>query len=104
MFFAKFNIRWERRAPLAPKHVEELTKKGIKVLIQPSNLRIFSDEQYKESGAIITEDINSSPVILGVKEVPLNKLTPNRTYCFFSHTIKAQKKNMPLLDSILEKV
>ena len=28
---------WERRAPLGPQHVRKLVKKGVKVLIQPSN-------------------------------------------------------------------
>jgi alpha-aminoadipic semialdehyde synthase len=40
--------RWERRAPVAPTHVKELVQKGIKVLVQPSSLRTFSDRQYAE--------------------------------------------------------
>ena len=32
---------WERRAPLAPSHVKKLVKKGIKVLVQPSNRRAY---------------------------------------------------------------
>ena len=43
-------------------------------------------------------------MIIGVKQVPVDQLTPNKTYCFFSHTIKGQEANMPLLDAILEKV
>lgn len=34
---------WERRAPLAPKHVKELTKMGYKVLVQPSNRRAICE-------------------------------------------------------------
>ena len=33
---------WERRAPLAPHHVRKLIKKGIKVIVQPSNRRAYS--------------------------------------------------------------
>lgn len=40
--------RWERRAPLAPQHVKELVAKGIKVIVQPSSLRTFSDRIYAE--------------------------------------------------------
>lgn len=40
--------RWERRAPLAPAHVKELVKRGIKVIVQPSSLRTFSDMQYQQ--------------------------------------------------------
>ncbi len=56
------------------------------------------------AGAIIQEDVSSAPVIVGVKQVPVDALLPNKTYVFFSHTIKAQEANMPLLDALLEKV
>lgn len=49
------------------------------------------------------EDISDASVIFGVKQVPVDSLIPYKTYCFFSHTIKAQETNMPLLDAILEK-
>lgn len=52
---------------------------------------------------MIREDISDANVIFGVKQVPLDALIPGKTYCFFSHTIKAQESNMPLLDAILEK-
>lgn len=58
---------------------------------------------YLNAGAIIQEDISSASVIFGVKQVPVDALIPDKTYCFFSHTIKAQETNMPLLDAILEK-
>ena len=48
--------------------------------------------------------MSEASVIFGVKQVPMEQLLPNKTYCFFSHTIKAQESNMPLLDAILEKV
>ncbi|XP_069953790.1 alpha-aminoadipic semialdehyde synthase, mitochondrial isoform X4 [Cherax quadricarinatus] len=57
---------------------------------------------YQNVGAKIQEDLSEAPVIIGVKQVPIDQLIPNRTYCFFSLTIKAQEANMPLLDAILE--
>lgn len=60
-------------------------------------------QAYANAGAIIQEDIGEAPVIVGVKQVPIDFLLPNKTYCFFSHTIKAQEANMPLLDAILDK-
>jgi len=95
--------RWERRAPLAPAHVKELAKRGIKVIVQPSSLRTFSDMQYQQAGAIIDEDLSTCNVICCVKEVPMELLMPNKTYMFFTHTIKAQPSNMPMLDDILKK-
>ncbi|KAM9633974.1 alpha-aminoadipic semialdehyde synthase, mitochondrial isoform 3-T4 [Morphnus guianensis] len=92
---------WERRAPLAPKHVKELTQMGYKVLVQPSNRRAIHEKDYVKAGGIIQEDISEASLILGVKRPPEDKLIPKKNYAFFSHTIKAQEANMPLLDEIL---
>jgi len=61
-------------------------------------------QEYERVGAVVKEDISEAPVILGVKSVPIDLLEPYKTYSFFSHTIKGQGANMPLLDAILEKV
>jgi alpha-aminoadipic semialdehyde synthase len=95
--------RWERRSPLAPVHVKALVERGIKVLVQPSTIRVYHDSKYQEAGAIISEDLSSCGLILGVKEVPGDQLIPEKTYMFFSHTIKAQPYNMPMLDLILSR-
>ncbi|XP_061323593.1 alpha-aminoadipic semialdehyde synthase, mitochondrial isoform X2 [Pezoporus flaviventris] len=92
---------WERRAPLAPKHVKELTQMGYKVLVQPSNRRAIHEKDYIKAGGIIQEDISEASLIVGVKRPPEDKLIPKKNYAFFSHTIKAQEANMPLLDEIL---
>jgi alpha-aminoadipic semialdehyde synthase len=95
--------KWERRAPLTPTHVRELVKAGVQVIVQPSNSRIFTNEQYALVGAQISNDLSPANVILGVKQVPINELLAEKTYMFFSHTIKAQPENMELLDAILQK-
>ena len=61
-------------------------------------------QEYRNAGAVIDEDISPASLILGVKQVPEDVLIPDKTYAFFSHTIKAQEANMNLLDAILEKV
>eukprot|EP01004_Peranema_trichophorum_P003956 NODE_290_length_3023_cov_60.588276_g252_i0.p1 GENE.NODE_290_length_3023_cov_60.588276_g252_i0~~NODE_290_length_3023_cov_60.588276_g252_i0.p1 ORF type:complete len:957 (-),score=193.74 NODE_290_length_3023_cov_60.588276_g252_i0:96-2966(-) len=94
---------WERRVPLTPMQVKELVQSGIKVLVQSSTIRCFTDEDYKDSGAEIVEDLSPASTILAVKEVPSHLLIPERTYLFFSHTIKAQPSNMPLLDTALQR-
>lgn len=93
---------WERRAPLAPKHIKGLTQLGYKVLIQPSNRRAIHDKEYARAGGILQEDITEACLILGVKRPPEEKLMSKKTYAFFSHTIKAQEANMSLLDEILK--
>lgn len=94
---------WERRAPLGPEHVRELTKQGVKVLVQPCKRRIFIDEEYKNAGAIIKEDISDASLIIGVKKIQPENILPNKNYMFFSHVIKAQPANMSLLDTILQR-
>ncbi|KAI1292843.1 Alpha-aminoadipic semialdehyde synthase, mitochondrial [Halotydeus destructor] len=94
---------WERRAPLAPKHVRKLTKRGVRVLVQPSNRRAYPLQAYLQAGAVIQEDISDAPVVIGVKQVPVDSLLPDKTYVYFSHTIKAQEDNMAMLDIILER-
>uniref|UniRef100_A0A8C1JHI3 Aminoadipate-semialdehyde synthase n=1 Tax=Cyprinus carpio TaxID=7962 RepID=A0A8C1JHI3_CYPCA len=94
---------WERRAPLAPRHVREITAAGHKVLVQPSNRRAIHDRYYEKAGAVIQEDISEASLIVGVKRPPEEKVYPHKTYAFFSHTIKAQEANMGLLDDLLKK-
>lgn len=94
---------WERRAPLAPRHVRELTHAGVKVLVQPSNRRAIHEKYYMKAGAVIQEDISEASLIIGVKRMPEEKVIPRKTYAFFSHTIKAQEANMGLLEDLLKK-
>ncbi|XP_055612755.1 alpha-aminoadipic semialdehyde synthase, mitochondrial isoform X1 [Uranotaenia lowii] len=94
---------WERRASFSPPVVKKLVKQGVKVIVQPSNRRAYPMQAYLNAGATVQEDISEASVIFGVKQVPVDALIPQKTYCFFSHTIKAQESNMPLLDACLEK-
>lgn len=93
----------ERRVVLTPNHVKKLIKENnIEVIVQPSKKRIFSDDEYRKVGATISNNLSPCKLILGVKEVPKNEFIPNKTYLFFSHTIKGQKYNMPMLKNILD--
>ncbi|VDO37093.1 unnamed protein product [Haemonchus placei] len=94
---------WERRAPLAPAHVKKLTRAGVNVLVQPSNRRAYPIQDYISAGAIVREDLSDAQLIISVKQVPVDQLIPNKTYAFFSHTIKAQQDNMEMLDTILQR-
>jgi saccharopine dehydrogenase (NAD+, L-lysine forming) len=95
--------RWERRVPLTPEDVGRLiADRGFEFHVQPSPIRVFSDERYKVAGARILEDLSGCDLILGVKEVPIPLLLPRKAYMFFSHTVKGQAYNMPLLRRLLE--
>ncbi len=102
----------ENRTPLVPEHIKKYKESNpnINFIIQPSNSRCFSDEEYELCGAKINENLNKCSIIFGVKEIDPNILINNRTYLFFSHTFKInkQQKNIEkhkrdLLLSILNK-
>ena len=89
--------------PLTPEHVKELIENdGIEVYLQPSSIRIFSDQEFIQVGAKIQEDLSACPVILAVKEIPVDFFQPGGTYAFFSHVIKGQEYNMPMLKKMME--
>jgi saccharopine dehydrogenase (NAD+, L-lysine-forming) len=95
--------KWERRSPLTPEQVKELhDKHGIEVWLQPSEIRVFGDEEYRRAGAVVQEDLSACPVVLAIKEIPASFFTQGSTYVFFSHTIKGQSHNMPMLRRLLE--
>lgn len=95
--------RWERRAPLTPTHVAELVREqGRSVAVQPSALRIFRDEAYTAGGATLTDDLSEARIVLGVKEVPPERILPEKTYAIFPHVIKGQKESMAALRRFLE--
>jgi alpha-aminoadipic semialdehyde synthase len=52
---------------------------------------------------MLTDDLGQADIILGVKEVPVSKLLPGKTYLFFSHTHKGQRYNMVMLNEILSR-
>jgi alanine dehydrogenase len=95
--------KWEVRAPLVPEHVRQLVAEhGLAVCVQKSDQRVYPEDAYAAVGARIVDQLNDCDVILGVKEVPLDQLRRGKTYVFFSHTIKGQDYNMPLLNRLLE--
>jgi alpha-aminoadipic semialdehyde synthase len=95
---------WERRAPLTPSQVQELISEAngrLSFVVQPSSRRVFSDSEYARAGADISNDLSSSEVIMGVKRP--ESVLRDKTYFFFSHTIKGQPENMALLQECLDK-
>lgn len=95
---------WERRVPLIPEQAAQLIREhDLNILVQPSERRVFTDEQYRLTGVPLSEDISNSQVVLGVKEIPLGAIVQDTTYLFFSHTIKGQSYNMPLLRRLMER-
>src|ERR1700681_4428549 len=93
---------WECRAPLTPQALKEL-QPAHKFVVQPCSRRVFPNSQYRKAGATLSEDLSNCDLILGIKEVPEDKLLNDKAFMFFSHTHKGQKHNMKLLKNVLEK-
>ena len=107
----KFGIIKERKNPpdkrvvLPPEACRLLLNKyeDMKIEVENSNVRIFTNKEYEEAGIEVSSNISDCDVLLGVKEVPIASLIPNKKYFFFSHTIKKQSYNRNLLRAILNK-
>ena len=107
----KFGIIKERKNPpdrrvvFSPQKLQEFQNQfpEATIVVETSDIRVYSDEVYAKAGFEITEDLSDCDVLIGVKEVPIEALLPNKKYFFFSHTIKKQPYNRDLLKAILEK-
>lgn len=95
---------FESRVPLIPEHVKSLRSQfGINFVVEPNRQRAYSEDEYKKAGAIIIPLKGSgTQVIFGIKEMPIDFFEKDVVYAFFSHTIKGQEHNMPMLKNIIE--
>lgn len=95
----------DKRVPFSPEQVSQLKKKypQSQWFVQSSPIRAFLDSEYREKGIEVVDDISHCDVLFGVKEVNIEDLIPNKTYFFFSHTIKKQPYNRDLLRAVLDK-
>ena len=94
---------WERRAPLIPEHVRELiAEHKLECIVQSSDRRVYSDEEYRRLGVTVSDNLDACPIVVGLKEIPVDVLRSDKVYVFFSHTIKGQPFNMPMLQRILQ--
>lgn len=95
----------DHRVPLTPQQCKFLqeTYPQLRIIVQPSEIRAFTDKEYQEAGIEVSDHMEQAEVLLGVKEVPISQLIANKTYLFFSHTYKKQPYNRELLRAILNK-
>jgi len=94
---------WERRTPLIPAHVKELAQQtGLEFIVQSSDMRAYSDGEYRDAGLSVAVDLKDCPVIIALKEIPVDVLEKDKAYVFFSHVIKGQPGNMPMLQQALD--
>ncbi len=94
---------WERRVPIVPEHARQLQEENdIEVWVQPSDIRVFREEEFAQAGIQVKEDLSACSVVFAVKEIPAHLFHPGHTYVFFAHVIKGQPYNMPMLKRMME--
>ncbi len=107
----KFSLIKERKTPpdkrvvFSPTQCKKfkLQYPEAELIVENSDIRIFKDSEYTKEDIEVTSNIESADVMLGIKEIPIDSLIPNKKYFFFSHTIKKQPHNRKLLRAILDK-
>jgi len=92
---------WERRTPLTPEDMAALLVEGLPMVAQKSPRRAYTDEEYTRAGIPLQADLSDCDVIIGLKEIPNDQLVADKTYVFFSHVIKGQPYNMPMLKRLM---
>ena len=95
----------DRRVPLTPGQCLSLKEKypKLSLVVQPSELRCFSDREYADAGIELRENLDECDILLGVKEVEVESLIPGKAYLFFSHTAKKQPYNRGLLQAVVNR-
>lgn len=107
----KFAIIKERKTPpdrrvvFSPEKLVEAKAQfpDAEFIVESSDIRIFPDDAYRAKGFEVVDDVSDADVMIGVKEVPIINLIPNKKYFYFSHTIKKQPYNRELLRAMLDK-
>lgn len=95
----------DKRVPLSPRKCAELKEKfpQVELVVESSDIRAFKDSEYSDLGIEVVKDVSDCDVLIGVKEVKKEALLDNKTYFFFSHTIKKQPYNADLLRLMMKK-
>jgi len=95
----------DRRVPLTPNQCRTLSNAypDLEILVQPSNYRCYTDQEYSSAGIPLSEDLSPCQILMGVKEVKEEALLEGKSYFFFSHTAKKQPYNRSLLQAVVRK-
>jgi alanine dehydrogenase len=94
----------DTRVALTPEQCVQIQKDyNVRIIAAPSPNRCFSDDSFREAGVEVTEDLTACDILLGIKEVPIDKLLEGKTYMFFSHTKKKQVYNQKLMQALIRK-
>src|SRR5215831_14364796 len=94
----------DKRVAFTPVQAQEIEQRfpNVKIIVEPSEIRCYKESEYQDVGISIG-DISGCDILMGIKEVPIKNLIEEKTYLFFSHTMKKQPHNKGLLQDVLRK-
>jgi alanine dehydrogenase len=93
----------DKRVPFSPEVCKKIQEKyPVTFKVESSDIRCFTDDEYRNVGIEVVNDVSNCDILMGVKEVPIDCIVPNKPYLFFSHTIKKQAYNQKLLKKLVE--
>lgn len=95
----------DNRVALTPEQVATLNKQypNHRIVVQSSDIRAFTDDEYREKGVEIVDNLSDCDILFGIKEANIESLIPNKHYVFFGHIAKMQAYNRHLLQAMIEK-
>ena len=66
----------DKRVVFTPHTCAKTVKRFPKIefFVQQSDIRCFSEKEYLEKGISVVDDISNCDILIGVKEVPIEKL------------------------------
>ncbi|MFZ1957347.1 MAG: hypothetical protein WAU34_17805, partial [Desulfobacterales bacterium] len=99
---AEDKSRWERRVPLVPQDIAELQRSGLDIVVQSAPQRAIADSEFAAAGIPVAADLSDCGLIVGIKEIPPERLEAQKVYLFFAHVIKGQTYNMPMLRRLMD--
>jgi len=94
----------DKRVAFTPLQAQEIEQRfpNVKIICESSDIRCFKESEYQKVGIAIG-DVSECDILVGIKEVPIKNLLEEKTYLFFSHTMKKQPYNKRLLQEVLRK-
>jgi len=95
----------DNRVALSPKQAAKLNEEfpESEIVVQSSDIRAFTDDEYRQAGVKVVNDLSDCDVLFGIKEAKIDTLLPNKHYVFFGHIAKMQEYNRPLLQTFMRK-
>ncbi len=95
----------DNRVALTPSQARMLMDSymGVEIVVESSDVRAYSDDEYRAFGIQVVKDLNDCDILFGIKEAAIESILPQKHYFFFGHIAKMQEYNRPLIKAMIEK-